>query len=89
MLKIMITGGTGFIGSHTSLLLLQKGYELVIVDSYVNSSCKSIENVLKILGKKFNNLENKVQLFNLDLRNKKKIDEIFLNAELSGKPIDE
>ena len=83
MLKVMVTGGAGFIGSHTCLLLLEKGYELVIVDSYINSSFKSIENLIKISSKKCSNLENKVQVFNLDLRNKKKIDEIFLNAELS------
>ena len=88
MLKIMVTGGTGFIGSHSCLLFLEKGYELIIVDSYVNSSYKSIENIFRILGRKYNNLENKVQVFNLDLRNKKEIDDIFLNAELSGKPID-
>ena len=37
MKRILVTGGCGFIGSHTSLALLEKGYELVIVDSLVNS----------------------------------------------------
>ena len=44
MKKILITGGTGFIGSHTCLVLLDKGYDLLIVDSLVNSS----PNVMKI-----------------------------------------
>ena len=56
MLKIMVTGGAGFIGSHTCILLLEKGYELVIVDSYVNSSFQSIENLIKISRKKCSNL---------------------------------
>ena len=42
--KILVTGGAGFIGSHTCLLLLQKGYELVIIDSLINSSYSSIKN---------------------------------------------
>ena len=60
MSSILITGGAGFIGSHTCLLLLEKGYEIFVMDSFVNSSPKSIEKVLLIL-------KNKVieQLFNI------------------------
>ena len=43
--KILVTGGAGFIGSHTCLLLLQKGYELVIIDSLINSSYSSIKKI--------------------------------------------
>ena len=74
MSRILITGGSGFIGSHTCLLLLEKGHELFIVDSYVNSSKKSIDNICKILEKKNINFSNKLHLFNLDLRNVKKIE---------------
>ena len=38
MTTLLITGGCGFIGSHTCLLLLRKGYQLIILDSNINSS---------------------------------------------------
>ena len=50
--KILVTGGAGFIGSHTCLLLLEKGYELVIIDSLINSSYSSIKKNWKY--KKYN-----------------------------------
>jgi len=40
MESILVTGGTGFIGSHTSLILLEKGFTVFILDSFVNSSQK-------------------------------------------------
>ena len=46
-MNLLITGGAGFIGSHTSLLLLEQGYDLVIYDSFHNSS----ERVFKRFGK--------------------------------------
>ena len=44
-MRILVTGGAGFIGSHTCLLLLEKGYELVVVDSFINSSKTVYENI--------------------------------------------
>ena len=41
-MKVLITGGAGFIGSHTCLVLLEKGFDIVVVDSYINSSDKSL-----------------------------------------------
>ena len=46
MKSLFVTGGAGFIGSHTSLLLLEKGYVIFILDSFVNSSEKSIAKYL-------------------------------------------
>ena len=40
-MRILVTGGAGFIGSHTCVSLLEKGYEIVILDSYINSHEKS------------------------------------------------
>ena len=40
MQSILVTGGAGFIGSHTCLMLLKQGYEIFIVDSFINSSEK-------------------------------------------------
>ena len=45
---VLVTGGSGFIGSHTSLVLLEKNYNLVIIDSFINSSSESIKRIAKI-----------------------------------------
>ena len=44
-MQVLVTGGLGYIGSHTSVLLLEKGYDLVIVDDLSNSNEKVIENI--------------------------------------------
>jgi UDP-glucose 4-epimerase len=50
--KILVTGGTGYIGSHTVVELQQNGYEVVIIDNLANSSAEVIDNIEKITGKK-------------------------------------
>ncbi len=52
-MKILVTGGAGFIGSHTCVELLNAGYEIVVLDNFSNSNIKSIENIKKITGKDF------------------------------------
>lgn len=52
-MKILVTGGAGYIGSHTCVELLEAGHEIVVVDNLSNSSEKSIEAVKKITGKDF------------------------------------
>ena len=52
MMKILVTGGTGYIGSHTVVELLENGYEVLIVDSLYNSSRDVLENLSKITGRK-------------------------------------
>ena len=49
--KILVTGGAGYIGSHTTLALLEAGYEVVVVDNFCNSSAESLSRVEKICGK--------------------------------------
>ena len=48
MKKILVTGGAGYIGTHTSVELLNAGYELVILDNFSNSKPEALENVKKI-----------------------------------------
>ena len=62
MKSIFVTGGTGFIGSHTCLLLLENGYSVFILDSLVNSSEKSIAKVTQILNHKGIDTEGKIYL---------------------------
>jgi len=52
-MKILVTGGAGYIGSHTCVELLESGYEIVVLDNLDNSSEKSLERVKEITGKDF------------------------------------
>lgn len=53
MMKILVTGGAGYIGSHTCVELLNAGYEIVVLDNLCNSCEKSLDAVKKITGKDF------------------------------------
>ena len=50
MARILVTGGTGYIGSHTVVELMQQGYEVVIVDNFSNSSADVLEGIAAIVG---------------------------------------
>lgn len=50
MKKILVTGGTGFIGSHTVVELQQQGFEVIIIDNFSNSSRSVLDNIEKITG---------------------------------------
>ena len=52
-MKILVTGGAGYIGSHTCVELLNNGYEIVVLDNFYNSCQKSLEAVKEITGKDF------------------------------------
>ena len=69
-MKILVTGGAGYIGSHTCVELLNAGYEVVGIDNLSNSSEKSLERV-KIIT------EKEVVFYNADVRDKDKLDGIF------------
>ena len=70
MAKILVTGGAGFIGSHTVLELLNKNYEVVVVDNFSNSSFESIRRVQKITGKT-------VTFYETDIRDRAAMEKIF------------
>ena len=77
MKSILITGGAGFIGSHTCLLLLEKGYVIFIIDSFINSSDKSIKRVEEILKQQGINFEGRIYLIKGDLKKKCDIEKVF------------
>jgi UDP-glucose 4-epimerase len=69
-MKILVTGGAGFIGSHTCVELLDGGYEVVIVDNLYNSNEKVIDRIEKITGKK-------VTFYEKDIRDAAAMQDIF------------
>ncbi len=68
-MNILITGGAGYIGSHTIIELQEVNHEVVVIDNLSNSSKKSLERVEEITGKK-------VPFFEIDIRDKEKLNEL-------------
>ena len=76
-MSILVTGGAGFIGSHTCVELLNAGYEVVVVDNLYNASEKAVERVKEITGKS-------LTFYKADIRDKKALDEIFDKEEVEA-----
>lgn len=68
--KILVTGGTGYIGSHTVVELLDRGYQVVVVDNLSNSKLSVVDRVKTITGKDFD-------FYEIDLLDKDKLEKIF------------
>tara|TARA_B100000579_G_scaffold421337_1_gene422006 strand:+ start:2969 stop:4018 length:1050 start_codon:yes stop_codon:yes gene_type:complete len=86
MKTILITGGAGFIGSHTCLVLLQNGYNLIVLDSLINSSEESLSRVKKIIQDK--DIEEKIEFIKGDIRDKFLLNKIFKEASNKLRPIE-
>ena len=76
-MAILVTGGAGFIGSHTCVELLNAGYEIVVVDNYYNSNPKSLERVKELTGKDFKSYE-------CDIRDSEGMDKIFKENKIDA-----
>lgn len=76
-MSILVTGGAGYIGSHTCVELLDANYDIVVVDNFVNSCYESIKRVEKITGKK-------VKFYEADIRDEKAMDEIFTKENIDS-----
>ena len=76
-MTILVTGGAGFIGSHTCVELLNAGYEIVIVDNLYNSSEKSLDRVKELTGKDF-------AFYPYDIRDKENMRKVFENHKIDA-----
>ncbi len=70
MSRILVTGGTGYIGSHTAVELMQKGYDVTIVDNLSNSSIDVLDGIAEIVGRK-------PDFANVDCGNFMDLDQVF------------
>ena len=76
-MAILITGGAGFIGSHTCVEMLNAGREIVVIDNFANSSPKVYDRVRKITGKDFPTVE-------CDIRDEAGLDRVFASYKIDA-----
>ena len=78
MPKILVTGGTGYIGSHTIIELIKNNYEVISIDNYSNSSAKTLDRIKLITGRDITN-------YNIDLCSKTDVFRVFQeNIDIVG-----
>ena len=78
MTCLLITGGTGFIGSHACSVFLREGYKLIILDSLINSSSIVLERLIKIESIRKCELTERITFVNGDIRDKKTLENIWM-----------
>ncbi len=76
-MAILVTGGAGYIGSHTVVELQNAGYDVVVVDNLANSSEKSLERVEKITGKP-------VRFYKADILDREALEEVFAKEKIDS-----
>ena len=76
-MAVLVTGGAGFIGSHTAVELLNAGKEIVILDNFSNSKPQSLEAIKKITGKDF-------KFYEMDYLDREKLEKVFEENEIDS-----
>ena len=84
MAKLLVTGGAGFIGSHCCIVLIEAGYEIIVLDSFVNSSIIALERISRIINI---NLEPRLKIIKGDIRDITLLRKIFYEEQRQGDPI--
>ncbi len=77
MSKVLVTGGAGYIGSHTVVELLEKGEEVVIIDNFSNSNKEVLKNIKKITNKDF-------KFYEINYLDKKELEKVFEENEIDS-----
>lgn len=76
-MSILITGGAGYIGSHTIVELLKNDYEVIIVDNFLNSKPEALKRIKEIANKDF-------KFYEVDLLNKEELEKVFAGNEIEA-----
>ncbi|MBQ0043055.1 MAG: SDR family NAD(P)-dependent oxidoreductase, partial [Lachnospiraceae bacterium] len=76
-MAILVTGGAGYIGSHTVVELQQAGYDVIVLDNLVNSSEKSLDRVSAITGKK-------VPFYKVDILDREGLNKVFAENSIDA-----
>lgn len=77
MSTVLVTGGAGFIGSHTSVELLNAGYDIIILDNFVNSKPESLKRIKKLTGKDF-------KFYQADIRDEEAMTKVFAENKIDA-----
>ena len=76
-MAVLLSGGAGYIGSHTAVELLNSGKEIVIIDNFSNSKAEVLEKIKKITGKDF-------KFYEMDYRDKEKLEKVFTENDIEA-----
>ena len=76
-MSVLVTGGAGYIGSHTVIELIESGYEVVIVDDFSNSNPVVLERIEELSGKK-------VKFYEIDITDKEKLEVVFKENKIDS-----
>ena len=76
-MKVLVTGGAGYIGGHTCVELLNAGHEVVVIDNFVNSKPEALDNIRKITGKD-------LAFYKADLRDREAVRRIFEEHQIDA-----
>ncbi|MBE7048090.1 MAG: UDP-glucose 4-epimerase GalE [Ruminococcaceae bacterium] len=76
-MSILVTGGAGFIGSHTCVELIESGYEIVVVDNFLNSKPKALERIKQITGRDF-------PFYEVDLLDRESLEGVFAENKIDA-----
>ncbi|MEH6908782.1 UDP-glucose 4-epimerase GalE [Neobacillus drentensis] len=76
-MAILVTGGNGYIGSHTCIELLYAGFEIIVLDNFSNSKPESVQRVKEITGKDF-------KLYEIDLLDRERIEDVFATNQIEA-----
>ena len=74
-MSILVTGGAGYIGSHTCIEMLEAGFNVIVIDNLDNSNAESLKRVEKITGKK-------VKFYKEDVRDEQALEKIFTENDI-------
>jgi len=76
-MNILVTGGAGYVGSHTCIALLEAGHTVIVVDNLCNSKAETIERVKQISGKE-------ITFYQINVTDESAVDTVFINHQLDG-----
>ena len=88
MKTVLVTGGCGFIGSHTCVSLIENDYKVVVIDSFTNSSPTNFNILSEIVNIKYGDLSKRFFLFKGDIRDEFFLSEIFKEFQRTQDGID-
>ena len=87
MNTVLVTGGCGYIGSHTCINLLENNFKILIIDSLINSSRNTFSRIKELIDKKGIDISEKITFIEGDIRNKEWLNQVFLKYSKTNNPI--